>query len=567
MPLSPTRLPSPYASDRLVRLAARLRPALCDTLITVGSQEFPAHSLVLAGVSQQLGRRGHWAVVKGISPSTFAQLLHFVYGESLELHPGELGPLEEAARTLGVQSLEEACIRARRDMAREELGPGLKNQQEELEKHTRDSMRGVGAFGEKQRPEKFVRTGGKEQETLHRPRPPRESPDMAEATLEGRGEQMRPKEQLHQALVGHGRVSGKQEVIMWLRDSAKGSEESLREFPGPLPPAGSFQTGTTPSPWWAEAPWLGEGQPALWSILLLPPRYGTPFSHSIPMTGAWQEVWPRDQRIPLPLNLHKGLWSQNQLASSSPTPGKPLTAWHAPCNVVSRLGLRPGLQESSLSRVPASLCSLQVPSPRAPHSSALGSRKSLITGTQVSRVRVLLPQRHYGPSLSVPVTRLWESQPCPPLPFVPTGKLATCVSQVGTASRPSHPHPPPPTPARSRPYSCSVCGKRFSLKHQMETHYRVHTGMGPFSCSLCPQRSRDFSAMTKHLRTHGAAPYRCPLCQAGCPSLASMQAHMRGHSPSQLPPGWTIRSTFLYSSSSRPSRASTSPSRPSSSTT
>nr|2KVH_A Chain A, Zinc finger and BTB domain-containing protein 32 [Mus musculus] len=25
----------------------------------------------------------------------------------------------------------------------------------------------------------------------------------------------------------------------------------------------------------------------------------------------------------------------------------------------------------------------------------------------------------------------------------------------------------------------------------------------PFSCSLCPQRSRDFSAMTKHLRTHG----------------------------------------------------------------
>lgn len=62
--------------------------------------------------------------------------------------------------------------------------------------------------------------------------------------------------------------------------------------------------------------------------------------------------------------------------------------------------------------------------------------------------------------------------------------------------------------------------------------------------------------MTKHLRTHGAAPYRCPLCGAGCPSLASMQAHMRGHSPSQLPPGWTIRSTFLYSSSSSSSRLS-----------
>ncbi|KAM9048586.1 zinc finger and BTB domain-containing protein 32 isoform 2-T2 [Megaptera novaeangliae] len=468
MPMSPTRLPSPYGSDRLVRLAARLRPALCDTLITVGSQEFPAHSLVLAGVSQQLGRRGHWALVKGISPSTFAQLLHFVYGESLELQPGELGRLEEAARALGVQSLEEACMRARRDTAREEVGPGLKEQQEEPEKPTRDSMRGVGGFGEKQRPQKFVRAGGKEQETLHRHRPPRESPEMAEATLEDQGEQMRPEEKLNQSPVGRRGANGKQEVIMWVRESPGGSEESLREFPGPLPPPGSLQTGITPRPWWAEAPWLGEGQPALWSILLLPPRYGTPFSHSTPMTAARQEVWPQDQRIPLSLNLHKGLWNQNQLASCSPTPGE----------------------------------------------------------------------------------------------------LATCVGHVGTASHVSQQHPPPPPPARSRPYSCSVCGKRFSLKHQMETHYRVHTGEKPFSCSLCPQRSRDFSAMTKHLRTHGAAPYRCPLCQAGCPSLASMQTHMRGHSPSQLPPGWTIRSTFLYSSSSsRPSRASTSPCRPPSSTT
>ncbi|XP_020952834.1 zinc finger and BTB domain-containing protein 32 isoform X3 [Sus scrofa] len=443
MPLSPTRLPSPYGSDRLVRLAARLRPALCDTLITVGSQEFPAHSLVLAGVSQQLGRRGCWAVGKGISPSTFAQLLHFVYGESLELQPGELGPLEEAARVLGVQSLEEACRRAQRDPAKDELGPRLKEQQKEPEQPIGDSLRGVEGFGENQRAEMFFRAGEQEQETLHRHRRPRESPEMAETTWEGQREQMRLKEKLNQAPTGHG----KQEMIMRVRDGPGGSEENLRELPGPLPPSGPLQTGITPRPWWAEAPWLGEGLPALWSILLLPPRYGTPFSHSTPITGAWQEVWPQDQRkglarmpgaaravtlphptprIPLSLNLHKGLWSQNQLASSSPTPGS-------------------------------------------------------------------LPQ---GP----------------------------------TALSPG----------------------------EMEEADQRHTGEKPFSCSLCPQRSRDFSAMTKHLRTHGAAPYRCPLCKAGCPSLASMQAHMRGHSPSQLPPGWTIRSTFLYSSSSS--------SRPSSST-
>ncbi|XP_037676457.1 zinc finger and BTB domain-containing protein 32 isoform X2 [Choloepus didactylus] len=464
MPLSHTRLLSPYSSDRLVRLAARLWPALCDALITVGSQEFPAHSLVLAGVSQQLGRRGQWSLVEGISPSTFAQLLHFVYGESVELQPGELGPLEEAARALGVQALEEACRRARRDRAKKEWDPGMKRQQEDSEEPSRDFERGLGGLGEKQRPEKFFRAGGKEQEMLHKSRPPRESPKVAGALWEGQGEPMKSNEEkLNQSPVGHGGTDGKPGVIMWVKESPGGSEESLQGL------SSSLQASIIPKPWRAEAPCLGKDQPALWSILLWPPRYGTPFSHSTPNNGAWQEVWPWNQsnfpRTPLSLNPHKGLWSQN-LLSSSPTPGA----------------------------------------------------------------------------------------------------LETCMGHDRNAGHPSCQHPPSNPPVRERPYSCSVCGKRFSLKHQMETHYRVHTGEKPFSCGLCPQRSRDFSAMTKHLRTHGAAPYRCPLCRAGCPSLASMQAHMRGHSPSQLPPGWTIRSTFLYSSSSRPSQASTSPCSPPSST-
>ncbi|XP_055992493.1 zinc finger and BTB domain-containing protein 32 [Sorex fumeus] len=473
MPWPPIILSSPYGSDRLVRLAARLRPALCDALITVESQEFPAHSLVLAGVSQQLGRRGHWALAKGISPSTFAHVLHFVYGESVELQPGELEPLEEAARVLEVPSLEEECRRARRDKAREEMGPGMKVYQGEPEKLAQNSEREPGVLKEKSRPTKFVGIGGREQETQREHRPAGESPELSGAM---------------QASEGHREADGKPEAIMWRRENAGGSEESLGEFPGPLPPPGSVQTISTPRPWQGEAPWLGEGQPALWSILLLPPRCGNPFSYSSPITGAWQ-FWPWDQRIPPPQHPHKGFWGQNQLASSSPTPGS-------------------------------------------------------------------LPQ---GPTQLIP----GEMDECDQRH---REAFATSVGHVGTAGHRSRQQPPLPPRTTSRPYSCSVCGKRFSLKHQMETHYRVHTGEKPFSCSLCPQRSRDFSAMTKHLRTHGAAPYRCPLCQAGCPSLASMQAHMRGHSPSQLPPGWTIRSTFLYSSS-RPARASPSPSSAPSSTT
>ncbi|KAM5237042.1 zinc finger and BTB domain-containing protein 32 [Ctenodactylus gundi] len=493
MPLTLIRLLSPYGSDRLVQLAARLRPALCDTLIVVEGQEFPAHSLVLAGVSQQLGCRGQWALVEGISPSTFAQVLSFVYGESIELQPGELGPLEEAARALGVQALEEACRSARRDKTEEGLDPGLKKHQEEPEKTKRDSERELGDLREKRNLDKFFRFSGTEQETRPKHKLPRERPEMTEAIQEDEGAMRTKEKKLNQVPAGDGGRDGKQRAVLRVMESLRVSEEHRREFFGPLCPPGSLQTRVIPRTPWAEAPWPGEGQPALWRILLWPPRYGTPFSCSTPITAAWQEVWPREQRIPLTLSHPKVLWSQNQLVPSSPTPG-------------SRL------------QYPVQLSLEETEEPGQGH----------------------------------------------------TGERATYMGKEDTAGGSSRPHPPLPSPARTRPHSCSVCGKRFSLKHQMETHYRVHTGEKPFSCSLCPQRSRDFSAMTKHLRTHGAAPYRCPLCGAGRPSLASMQTHMRSHSPNQLPPGWTIRSTFLYSSSSsssRLSRAMTSAGSPSFTTT
>ncbi|KAM8768578.1 zinc finger and BTB domain-containing protein 16-A isoform 3-T3 [Acanthopagrus schlegelii] len=98
-----------------------------------------------------------------------------------------------------------------------------------------------------------------------------------------------------------------------------------------------------------------------------------------------------------------------------------------------------------------------------------------------------------------------------------------------------------------KPYECNGCGKRFSLKHQLETHYRVHTGEKPFECKLCHQRSRDYSAMIKHLRTHnGASPYQCTICQDFCPSLAAMQKHMKGHKPEDVPADWRIEKTYLY---------------------
>ncbi|KAL0174890.1 hypothetical protein M9458_030858, partial [Cirrhinus mrigala] len=57
----------------------------------------------------------------------------------------------------------------------------------------------------------------------------------------------------------------------------------------------------------------------------------------------------------------------------------------------------------------------------------------------------------------------------------------------------------------------------------------------PFECRLCGQRSRDYSAMIKHLRTHGGAtPYH---------SLAAMQKHLKNHPTQDFPPDWNLSST------------------------
>ncbi|XP_041983282.1 zinc finger protein 23-like [Aricia agestis] len=80
----------------------------------------------------------------------------------------------------------------------------------------------------------------------------------------------------------------------------------------------------------------------------------------------------------------------------------------------------------------------------------------------------------------------------------------------------------------TKPFVCEQCGKSFRVKRHLKSHSIVHTDLMPYTCEYCNKSFRFKTRLNLHLRQHtGAKPYKCVYCHRDFTNGSNYKKHMK----------------------------------------
>ncbi|KAM8869215.1 zinc finger and BTB domain-containing protein 32 [Spinachia spinachia] len=478
--------------------ALRRSGSLCDAIISVKSQTFRAHRLVLACASRRLAQQlaqidadsPVHCTLEHFAPRTFQQVLDFTYTQTLDVSVDDLHLLLKAAQRLEMQQLEDQC--------RKQLG-------------NLDYRAGEGGNTSIKAEEKESAEDNNQE------------PNGSPVQEDRHHETSSPAEEASDCV-----------VLETLAPCDPPKHPNIRPSPRKMPRhRDSVITRPTGSRPFLSSPWIFPTN--MWSSVTL-----RQMAENYPSLIATHTLGTRSQSTAAyPFSLSGGhmfpvLGSHFQTPVHSSIMGSGFHPHytHNLCNGPTGIG---SINKQSLLK-----------KRKNSHKELAGVvRASELSNPEIpqsSRARVKDCQNCSTSLHGAPVLQEPASTP----PGEACAGCRFCGKRDVLLHEPQSHHQ---EHRADKPYQCHHCPKTFSLKHQLDTHHRVHTGEKPFECRLCGQRSRDYSAMIKHLRTHGGAtPYQCTVCLEFCNSLVAMQRHLKSHAVRDFPPDWSINSTYLYNS-------------------
>ena len=85
-----------------------------------------------------------------------------------------------------------------------------------------------------------------------------------------------------------------------------------------------------------------------------------------------------------------------------------------------------------------------------------------------------------------------------------------------------------------KPHCCIICGRFFKQLSHLNTHMLTHNNVKPHACTVCGRAFTQISHVKRHMATHmSEKPHVCELCGRGFAYPSEMRTHMEKHKKTQ----------------------------------